>query len=569
MGGTYWYYYKLDDDIEFYNSAEPTTTQCPLLPGQLVNVLQVPYALSGNRSRNASVSSTNSELRTMEPADKYMNPRPVPRPKLYRLQTSPMATTTPLASTSTSAIVRPALSAGLGKSSGPSSASTLRMPVLSRKTSLDSHSRGLSPSIALAGGLKTALRSFTTPRSTSPGSAHDRSARKIEVESDVPAPANLKIITPQSASASRGQSPSGSRGRSNDGEHDLAFRRKPQLGPEGTVDAVTSASFAEHRRQRSRSRETSSLRNSLVLEDTTAPVNDVADRKRQLSTVKEVASAQPTPAMPAGGPRTADLERAAAALDLEKRLPTLPNTPSSAYPRSVTEINPSPSASVDQLASHFSSTTIDTSSSVPSSATNSDRFSNFSAAYTDTTHSSDITDNILDSEPMSEESRTDLHTPKTARTDAGTVIEDTPQPSARLRVPESNLPATLSSSTISSTTASSLSTSPSDYLRDAYNWPTRSTSRGSPPYQHYRLPSEEYASEVTLKPTRNLTSREGELPEMPDVFRPPTSKYNQTKGPQKEDVKQLHPQGPGFPHSNSMQQLLDELSYLGNMIHRG
>ena len=57
MGGTYWYFYRLDDDIEFHNSAEPSTTQCPMLPGQLVNVLDMPVVLSGNRSRNPSISS--------------------------------------------------------------------------------------------------------------------------------------------------------------------------------------------------------------------------------------------------------------------------------------------------------------------------------------------------------------------------------------------------------------------------------------------------------------------------------------------------------------------------------
>jgi hypothetical protein len=33
------------DDIEYYNEAEPTTTMCPLLPGQPMNVLNVPIIL--------------------------------------------------------------------------------------------------------------------------------------------------------------------------------------------------------------------------------------------------------------------------------------------------------------------------------------------------------------------------------------------------------------------------------------------------------------------------------------------------------------------------------------------
>ena len=89
MGGTYWYYYKLDNEVELHNSSEPSTTACPLLPGQLVNVLQVPLALSGNRSRNSSVSSTSSGIRTLNPADKFMNPRPAPEsPKFLRVNTT-------------------------------------------------------------------------------------------------------------------------------------------------------------------------------------------------------------------------------------------------------------------------------------------------------------------------------------------------------------------------------------------------------------------------------------------------------------------------------------------------
>src|SRR6266516_3551276 len=84
--------YQLDNSIEFHNSAEPSTTSCPLMPGQLVNVLNVPFHLSSGRSRNDSVSSTSSELRTMNPEDKFLNPRPVPAPpsKLSRRNTSPI-----------------------------------------------------------------------------------------------------------------------------------------------------------------------------------------------------------------------------------------------------------------------------------------------------------------------------------------------------------------------------------------------------------------------------------------------------------------------------------------------
>ncbi|OKL64680.1 hypothetical protein UA08_01051 [Talaromyces atroroseus] len=94
MGGTYWYYYRLDGDAEFYNEVEPVTSLCPLLPGQPVNVLNVPIILPDTdhlHRRDNSISSVKSDQRTMDPKDKFMNPRtpPKPRPGLPRLKTSP------------------------------------------------------------------------------------------------------------------------------------------------------------------------------------------------------------------------------------------------------------------------------------------------------------------------------------------------------------------------------------------------------------------------------------------------------------------------------------------------
>ncbi|PYI04192.1 hypothetical protein BO78DRAFT_178317 [Aspergillus sclerotiicarbonarius CBS 121057] len=92
MGGTYWYYYLLDDDVEYYNEAEPVTTHCPLLPGQPVNVLNVPVILPDTfptHTHARSPSLQKADQRTMNPDDKYMNPREPPKPKLPRLRTSP------------------------------------------------------------------------------------------------------------------------------------------------------------------------------------------------------------------------------------------------------------------------------------------------------------------------------------------------------------------------------------------------------------------------------------------------------------------------------------------------
>lgn len=84
MGGTYWYYYSLDGGlVETHNEAEPHTTSCPLLPGQCVNVLEVPY-------EDFSGSQKYSECQTLDPQDRYTNPRPAPKPTqgLPRLETS-------------------------------------------------------------------------------------------------------------------------------------------------------------------------------------------------------------------------------------------------------------------------------------------------------------------------------------------------------------------------------------------------------------------------------------------------------------------------------------------------
>ncbi|EZF27581.1 hypothetical protein H112_00501 [Trichophyton rubrum D6] len=94
MGGTYWYYYVLDGDLDYYNESEAWTTSCPLLPGQPLNVLNVPIYLPPSvisHGRNGSASSQLSVPQTMNPGDKYVNPRPPPRPQLPRLVTSPAA----------------------------------------------------------------------------------------------------------------------------------------------------------------------------------------------------------------------------------------------------------------------------------------------------------------------------------------------------------------------------------------------------------------------------------------------------------------------------------------------
>jgi hypothetical protein len=86
QGGTYWYYYRLNDDDEAYDDSKPYTTTCPLLPGQPVNVIEVPVEVQDAppRARSASmdVAVTVGHLpntQTLNPRDKFnpLNPPPI------------------------------------------------------------------------------------------------------------------------------------------------------------------------------------------------------------------------------------------------------------------------------------------------------------------------------------------------------------------------------------------------------------------------------------------------------------------------------------------------------------
>ncbi|TDZ68237.1 hypothetical protein CTRI78_v002233 [Colletotrichum trifolii] len=78
MGQTYYYYYEIDGTQESHNPALPSTSQCPYLPGQIVNSMDVPYELA-ERKRSASLGSLhNSDYKTMNPHDKFITPRPPP-----------------------------------------------------------------------------------------------------------------------------------------------------------------------------------------------------------------------------------------------------------------------------------------------------------------------------------------------------------------------------------------------------------------------------------------------------------------------------------------------------------
>lgn len=86
--------YELDDGTEIHDPTVPSTTTCPYLPGQPVNLLWVPVEVQPPRDRSASMSSmANGDVKTMLPTDKFLTPRappPVPA-KLSRSRTAPMS----------------------------------------------------------------------------------------------------------------------------------------------------------------------------------------------------------------------------------------------------------------------------------------------------------------------------------------------------------------------------------------------------------------------------------------------------------------------------------------------
>jgi hypothetical protein len=531
LGGTYWYYYKLDDDLEFHNSAEPSTTLCPMLPGQLVNVLSVPVVLSGNRSRNASVSSTSSDHRTMNPDDRYVNPRPVPKPTLARLRTSPTLQPDdwPLYTPSAGAHSG---RAGRSASSGPGSASTLRF-------------RSKSPGSGLSGSIRHAFRTLKSPRSRSPG---DRSAGSVVRSPSFERPERTRLIA--SAGTSRDTSPVTSRMAAAVPDSDLLLRR-PTTGSDRSLECIDMPSFQQHRRQRSRSREPSSLRNSLVL-DSGAPLTLVGGQ--QLGTLKEVASTQNTPAFPVTALKTGD-ENTTDTVNLEKRLPTLPNTPSSVYPPSTVFRE---SVDLDALNSHFSATTIDTRDGESYlSSPDSLRFSNWSASYPSTYSSSYYSESVIDEEPMSAARASEVITPtRDPISDNVTEFDDTPQQAI---MPQRNVKLTTAVSSSSMSTASnpSMPASPcgSDHGMDS-PWPLSDKVQLNAPerfkYQHYRLPEDEFGSEITLK---SPAARRDGVMEVPTDMKVSGG----LSATQDSDI---------IAHSSNMQQLMDELAYLGGMIHQ-
>ncbi|KAL5354756.1 hypothetical protein ACLOAV_000845 [Pseudogymnoascus australis] len=188
MGHTYYYYvrasYEIDGDTEIHDPTRPFTTTCQYLPGQPVNFIWVPVEESPLRERSASVGATGTDIKTMNPADKYLTPRaPPPTPKsLPRLNTSPGVVARKRSARSTSPVPRPPWSArvlfGL-KSPVSAAPNNDRRPVLSPSRSHEGDAHTSYPTLVSSTMHTRAAASSgkTSPRVPAPPSARKPALR--------------------------------------------------------------------------------------------------------------------------------------------------------------------------------------------------------------------------------------------------------------------------------------------------------------------------------------------------------------------------------------------------------
>ncbi|KAF7117393.1 hypothetical protein CNMCM5793_006295 [Aspergillus hiratsukae] len=375
MGGTYWYYYLLDNDVEYYNEAEPVTTLCPLLPGQPLNVLQVPVILPDTRPTHTfqdSPSSRKADIRTMNPDDKYMNPRRPPKPQLPRLRTSPplLQPPAPAWSFNTSP-----LGAWTNRAASQPSSFGNRTP----RSSSSKAARSVSP--PRSRGLRAAIRYLNASSADLSNSHHSDG----ELDSKV-----------QYASGVCRTGSSGN-GRFDFPEHSFhdfnpastARHQEHSLYPEGLLfrrpasannENAQTLSIQDRRALHTKSMEHLSCRSPLTLE--MQPDNTGASEERASETFSYMAAELLAALESPSFLRTATIPDATTPTPFtykEKRLPTLPNSPSSVMDEALRDIDARErELDTENLESHFSDFTETEESVVSSSYCERSRFSEWS-----------------------------------------------------------------------------------------------------------------------------------------------------------------------------------------------
>ncbi|KAL4941377.1 hypothetical protein BDV06DRAFT_4769 [Aspergillus oleicola] len=348
MGGTYWYYYLLDDDVEYYNKAEPMTTHCPFLPGQPVNVLQVPFILPDTKA--ASRARSPSVQNTMNPEDKFLNPREPPKPDL-RLRTSPpqLLTPQPPWSFSTSPL-------GTTPNRGNSQPTT-GAPKLKHPRNEEKPARSVSP--PRSKGLRAAFRQWndSTP-SISSASEHDKGMEfLVNVNKALRAQRDERLHVRSQSNDSYLPSPSIGNAPVFPSRGDLPLRRRASA--EG--NDIAFLTIQERRALTAKAADDSTPRNPLTLKPKQplgVPTNgsgyfiQAPFMRRPLSTpstpsmLRRPNDCSSTPVEPAT-PTPQGV--------MNKRLPTLPNSPSSVMDEALRDLDEQEKAlDMEALGSHFS-----------------------------------------------------------------------------------------------------------------------------------------------------------------------------------------------------------------------
>ena len=536
MGATYWYYYLLNDDVESISEVEPVTTKCPLLPGKHVNVLNVPIILPDSRShgRSSSNSSQRSDYRTMQPEDKFMNPRKPPQPGLARHQTSAGHHHKPSPS-------YPLSTSPIGKmvhrsASQPNSAMRRKHSHKDARSASPPRSRGVRPAFPLPNEAASQKRGQLSPDPK----AHSRE-KSLEQRRNVPGihvnASALSSVSPRSPKSPKSPGPM----------------------PPSTIQS--------RRAMKANGQETPQGRGLLTVETRPPPRKPSVPRNHDLVASDERRAIREALAL------AADANSSGMATPTgpdvgEKRLPSLPNTPSSVMDEAVRSLDETDKAANDQvLRSHFSSlTTVDESSTNSRAVPERSRFSEWSTdteAEEHSTHSmatrsmasgsSAMNPGIADSPIVSEFKTPELSQPSDAATNTDpntphlTVHSKPSSPnSSSGDIPPWPLPDFTVPLSSSNMEGSGLGIEEGDEVE-------------SNPKRHAALFSALQSSmeELSLSRQNNQNSNPIVLPEL-------QQKATNERG---EGAREHFKPGEGsFRGKATMQEMMDELSFLKNMI---
>lgn len=282
----------------------------------------------------------------MDPKDKYMNPRtpPKPKPQLPRLRTSPQLHQHGFGSSGSSSSDHDFR--GASQPAAFSNPPRFRLVPLRKQPA-----RSVSPSPSR--GLKTAFLNLTQPRLLHI-SSEDEHPRHSPKGGTARAPSSKSRSNESSRTTSPANSPA-------DG---LGIGRLPLRRPVVENNGHSPKPPLRERRA-SRSRDRSPLPAPLNL---TPKVQNQGSsgmlRVPNLEPLREGLSQQNTPTPGTSEkPRTAiPIDHKSTPLDTEKRLPTLPNSPSSIMEEELRALNARNGLpSMEVLRSHFSDTTVDSS----------------------------------------------------------------------------------------------------------------------------------------------------------------------------------------------------------------